>query len=108
SPKKIPCEVGQLLRQRDTLLVRQLAALAPLHLEQERALDRVDVRSVRRFESIAVVSLLLGGRKGHGGHAGPVTLPSTSPVHSAGNPGRTGVVFIGEFEPVAAPESSGI
>ena len=35
APKKIFSEIGHLIRQSDTLLIRHLAALAPLHLLQE-------------------------------------------------------------------------
>ena len=68
---------------------------------RERPLDRVGGGLVGGFAFVAVAPLLLGGREGHAAYAGMVTLPSSSPVHSAVRHGERGVVFIEEFrEPV--------
>src|SRR5262245_8254431 len=83
APKKIHRQIRQPVRQGNTLLVRQFAATAALHLLQERPLDRIGGGLVCGFAFVAVAPLLLGGREGHAAYAGMVTLPSSSPVHSA-------------------------
>jgi len=108
APKKIFSEIGQLIRQSDALLVRQFAATAPLHLLQERPLDRIGGGLVCGFAFVAVAPVLLGGREGHAAYAGMVTLPSSSPVHSAVRHGERGVVFIEEFREPAPPESPAV
>jgi hypothetical protein len=60
------------------------------------------------FAFVAVAPLLLGGREGHAAYAGMVTLPSSSPVHSAVRHGERGVVFIEEFREPAPPESPAV
>jgi len=92
APEKIFREIRQFIRQGDPLRVRQLAALAPLHLEQKLPLDRVDVRLVCGFEPLAVALLFFGRGEGH-----PVTLPSARSACNAGNPGKTGIDFIDVF-----------
>jgi hypothetical protein len=108
APKKIHRQIRQPVRQGNTLLVRQFAATAALHLLQERPLDRIGGGLVCGFAFVAVAPLLLGGREGHAAYAGMVTLPSSSPVHSAVRHGERGVVFIEEFREPAPPESPAV
>jgi hypothetical protein len=108
APKKIHRQIRQPVRQGNTLLVRQFAATAALHLLQERPLDRVGGGLVCGFAFVAVAPLLLGGREGHAAYAGMVTLPSSSPVHSAVRHGERGVVFIEEFREPAPPGSPAV
>ena len=75
---------------------------------RERPLDRVGGGLVGGFAFVAVAPLLLGGREGHAAYAGMVTLPSSSPVHSAVRHGERGVVFIEEFREPAPPESPAV
>jgi len=65
APKKIFSKIGQLIRQSDTLLVRQFAPLAALHLGDKRALNRVGAGLVFRFASLAISLLFFGGGEGH-------------------------------------------
>src|SRR5262245_12791683 len=108
APKKIHRQIRQPVRQGNTLLVRQFAATAALYLLQERPLDRIGGGLVCGFAFVAVAPLLLGGREGHAAYAGMVTLPSSSPVHSAVRHGERGVVFIEEFREPAPPESPAV
>jgi len=64
APKKIHRQIRQSVRQGNTLLVRQFAATAALHLLQERPLDRIGGGLVCGFAFVAVAPLLLGGRGG--------------------------------------------
>jgi len=107
APKKIHRQIRQPVRQGNTLLVRQFAATAALHLLQERPLDRMGGGLVCGFAFVAVAPLLLGGRD-HAVYAGMVTLPSSSPVHSAVRHGERAVVFIEEFREPAPPESPAV
>src|SRR5262249_6612306 len=59
--------------------------------------DCVGICLVCGFAFLAVASLLFGGREGHVGHAGMVTLPWSSLAHYAVCSGRRGVDFIEEF-----------
>ena len=108
APKKIHRQIRHPVRQGNTLLVRQFAATAALHLLQERPLDRMGGGLVCGFTFVAVAPLLLGGREGHAAYAGMVTLPSSSPVHSAVRHGERAVVFIEEFREPAPPESPAV
>ena len=93
APKKIHRQNRQPVRQGNTLLVRQFAATAPLHLLQERPLDRIGGGLVCGFAFVAVAPLLLGGREGHAAYAGMVTLASSSPVPLRRSSRREGRCF---------------
>ena len=57
APKKIHRQIRQPVRQGNTLLVRQFAATAALHLLQERPLDRIGGGLVCGFAFVAVAPL---------------------------------------------------
>ena len=76
APEKLFRHVCQPLGQGDALLVRHLAALAPLDVLQEGALDRPRIGLRQDLVPLAVAFLFFGGCESHR----PVTLPALGAV----------------------------